>query len=456
MIERLERVDPQSAADDFTAEYVEVTVEEALEDLNSPGAGDFFGRIDTHDAGGETWYIGRRHIEDDAHDPVVVDWRAPIAAPFYRATGADPLGVDLRRRFMLDEGELTAYLDEHLDDPDAADVAGGIPDPVLAEIGAERTGAMREIVATIQAEQDFVIRAPDGAGPRRAGRAGHGQDGGGPAPRRLPPVRAPPPPRPRRRARDRTRTGRSSTTSATSCRRSASAACARRRRSTCACRRSTSPASTTRLRPGPRATRRCSTSCSWRPCSASSRPTEDVVVPIGVRRIVFTGGRDRRVARPRRRRCRAVQPAAPSAAVDRPAGAAPAHRRRRRVERRRAVAQGARRGVADAAADQARRPVAAGAARQEAGVDGGRPAARRRGQLDPQRPAARLRPRRRRRGPGPLGRRPARHRPAQPGGVDDARGRRRPVDDAGRAGALGRRVRLPLDRRQRPSATSPS
>ena len=160
MIERLERVDPQSAADEFTAEYVEVTVEEALEDLHSPGAGDFFGRIDTRDAGGETWYIGRRHIEDDAHDPVVVDWRAPIAAPFYRATGADPLGVDLRRRFMLDEGELTAYLDEHLDDPDAANVAGGIPDPVLAEIGAERTGAMREIVATIQAEQDLVIRAP--------------------------------------------------------------------------------------------------------------------------------------------------------------------------------------------------------------------------------------------------------------------------------------------------------
>ena len=58
------------------------------------------------------------------------------------------------------DGELTAYLDEHLDDPDAADVAGGIPDPVLAEIGATRTGAMREIVATIQAEQDIVIRAP--------------------------------------------------------------------------------------------------------------------------------------------------------------------------------------------------------------------------------------------------------------------------------------------------------
>jgi DNA helicase IV len=161
MIERLERVDPEASADEFTAEYVEVTVWEALESLRSPGAGEFFGRIDTSDHGRpERWYIGRRHIEDDRHDPVVVDWRAPIAAPFYRATAADPLGVDLRRRFTLADGALTAYLDEHLDDPDAADVAGGIPDPVLAEIGAARTGAMREIVATIQAEQDFVIRAP--------------------------------------------------------------------------------------------------------------------------------------------------------------------------------------------------------------------------------------------------------------------------------------------------------
>jgi DNA helicase IV len=95
---------------------------------------------------------------------VVVDWRAPISAPFYRATAIDPLDVAFRRRFTLAEGELTAYLDEHLDDPDVAKrdgaVATGIPDPVLAEIGAARSGAMREIVATIQAEQDIVIRAP--------------------------------------------------------------------------------------------------------------------------------------------------------------------------------------------------------------------------------------------------------------------------------------------------------
>ena len=157
MIERFGAVDPAASADEITAEYVEVTVAEALEDLHSPGAGDFFGRItDEHR---DRWYIGRRHIEDQAHDPVVVDWRAPIAAPFYRATGVDPLGLSQRRRFTMVDGELSAYLDEQLDDPDSM-TATGVPDPVLAEIGAARTGAMREIVATIQAEQDIVIRAP--------------------------------------------------------------------------------------------------------------------------------------------------------------------------------------------------------------------------------------------------------------------------------------------------------
>ncbi|HEY7628718.1 MAG TPA: ATP-binding domain-containing protein [Ilumatobacteraceae bacterium] len=157
MIERFRAVDPSASADEITSEYVEVTVAEALEDLHSPGAGDFFGRItDEHR---ERWYIGRRHIEDQHHDPVVVDWRAPIAAPFYRATGVDPLGLSHRRRFTMVEGDIAAYLDEQLDDPDSL-TATGVPDPVLAEIGAARTGAMREIVATIQAEQDIVIRAP--------------------------------------------------------------------------------------------------------------------------------------------------------------------------------------------------------------------------------------------------------------------------------------------------------
>ncbi len=163
MIERFTQISPESAADEITKEYVEVTVAEALEDLRTPGAGDFFGRITELARGvadGDRWYIGRRHIEDDTHEPVVVDWRAPIAAPFYRATHADPFGLAHRRRFTLADGDLSAYLDEQLDDPDHEAAGSGIPDPVLAEIGAARTGAMREIVATIQAEQDIVIRAP--------------------------------------------------------------------------------------------------------------------------------------------------------------------------------------------------------------------------------------------------------------------------------------------------------
>jgi DNA helicase IV len=154
----LAAIEHHTAADEITQEYVEMTVEEAVVDLRSPGAGDFFGRIDDED--GDRWYVGRRHIEDELHNPLVVDWRAGIAAPFYRATGIDPLGLIFRRRFMMTEGDITSYLDEHLDDADESGVGSGIPDPVLAEIGAARTGAMREIVATIQGEQDVVIRSP--------------------------------------------------------------------------------------------------------------------------------------------------------------------------------------------------------------------------------------------------------------------------------------------------------
>ncbi len=117
-----------------------------------------FGRIDTED--GDRWYIGRRHVEDDAARPVVVDWRAPVAAAFYRATAVDPCGLAFRRRFVIEDRRLTALLDERLDDPDADAVHGGLPDPLLAELERTRSGQMRDIVATIAAEQDEIIRAP--------------------------------------------------------------------------------------------------------------------------------------------------------------------------------------------------------------------------------------------------------------------------------------------------------
>jgi DNA helicase IV len=127
-------------------------------DVDVPGLA--FGRLDGED--GATWYVGRRHVEDERGDPVVVDWRAPVSTPFYRATAADPLDLRRRRRFMMTGRQLDDLFDEVFDDPDSVDAAhhGGIPDPLLAELERSRTGEMRDIVATIAAEQDVVIRAP--------------------------------------------------------------------------------------------------------------------------------------------------------------------------------------------------------------------------------------------------------------------------------------------------------
>ena len=132
----------------------------ALADARGPLT---FGRIDespSFGVPGARHYIGRRHVESATGDPVVVDWRAPVAAAFYRATWADPFGLDRRSRFALDERTLVGTFDEDFTDPDSEGGAGGVPDPLLAELDRARSGAMRDIVATIQAEQDVIIRAP--------------------------------------------------------------------------------------------------------------------------------------------------------------------------------------------------------------------------------------------------------------------------------------------------------
>ena len=80
--------------------------------------------------------------------------------PFYRATVADTMGLSLRRRFLVEGRQIVDILDENLAHPSTVDAGAYVPDPLLAEIGRGRTGAMRDIVATIQAEQDVIIRAP--------------------------------------------------------------------------------------------------------------------------------------------------------------------------------------------------------------------------------------------------------------------------------------------------------
>jgi DNA helicase IV len=146
------------AANEADAEAVKWQLARRLDSLNDDAGSLCFGRIDG--SADERWYIGRRHVEDGAGVPVVVDWRAGVATPFYRATLADPLGLRRRRRFVFAARELHDVFEEDFDDPDSLAGSGGVPDPLLAELGRARTGQMRDIVATIQTEQDAIIRAP--------------------------------------------------------------------------------------------------------------------------------------------------------------------------------------------------------------------------------------------------------------------------------------------------------
>ncbi|MEY2461438.1 MAG: hypothetical protein QOG30_3268, partial [Acidimicrobiaceae bacterium] len=118
------------------------------------------GRLDLVD--GNCLYVGRLAVADEDGDPLVVDWRAPAAEPFYRALPQDPMGVVRRRHFRWRDGELVG-LDDEVFDLSAAGEAGLSlvgEGALLAALDAPRTGRMQDVVATIQAEQDVVIRRP--------------------------------------------------------------------------------------------------------------------------------------------------------------------------------------------------------------------------------------------------------------------------------------------------------
>jgi DNA helicase IV len=136
-----------------------------LADLDIGEAPLVFGRLDMERAGteeGPSWYVGRLAVEDDEHTPLVVDWRAPVAEPFYRATAVEPMGVVRRRHLITRKGREVIGLDDEVFDQDAVEheglhVAG--EGALLAALERNRTGRMGDIVATIQAEQDEAIRA---------------------------------------------------------------------------------------------------------------------------------------------------------------------------------------------------------------------------------------------------------------------------------------------------------
>ena len=176
------------AGDRVSLEYLKADLyhrAEALKDI--PDTPLFFGRLDygagpgpapgisetgistagisppgTSDDGvaGHSFHIGRRHVHDPDGTPAVIDWRAPVSRPFYRASSADPMGLELRRRFGFSGAELTAYEDELFTTDRSAQKTQTGPSRILIdEIERPRSGPMRDIVATIQPDQDDIVRA---------------------------------------------------------------------------------------------------------------------------------------------------------------------------------------------------------------------------------------------------------------------------------------------------------
>ncbi|GGI11323.1 HelD family protein [Isoptericola cucumis] len=134
-----------------------------LQALDTAGHALCFGRIDAAD--GRVLHVGRLGLQDEDGDdggttPLLVDWRADAARPFYAATPVHPLGLRRRRHLTVDGRRVTDVTDEVLDGsaPGPDDVVGD--GPLHAALTARRTGRMREVVATLQSEQDEIVRSP--------------------------------------------------------------------------------------------------------------------------------------------------------------------------------------------------------------------------------------------------------------------------------------------------------
>ncbi|WP_433618901.1 HelD family protein [Dactylosporangium sp. CA-139114] len=143
----------QVAGDPFAAETLGRALARRIADLaDNPDTPLFFGRLDIDE---HRYHVGRRHVTDAVGEPMVLDWRAPLSRKFYQASAADPQDVEVRRRFGFVKGELTSFEDEHLRQGEEHATS----QILLDEIERPRVGPMRDIVATIQPEQDALVRA---------------------------------------------------------------------------------------------------------------------------------------------------------------------------------------------------------------------------------------------------------------------------------------------------------
>lgn len=128
---------------------------ERLAQLRAAERGLCFGRLDLAD--GERHYVGRIGLRSEDHEPLLLDWRAPAARPFYTATAASPEGVRRRRHLHLRGRQVVGLTDEVLS-IDAGAAVGDDDSALLAALAARRSGRMRDVVATIQTDQDRIIR----------------------------------------------------------------------------------------------------------------------------------------------------------------------------------------------------------------------------------------------------------------------------------------------------------
>jgi DNA helicase IV len=151
----------------YEREVIWETVANRLAKLHLGDASLVFGRIDLEPANGEespTFYIGRLAVSDESQEPVVVDWRAPIAEPFYRATGPHPMGL-VRRRHFASRGRTLLDLDDEYFGERAVALASDVPEGIsghgalVTALETARSGRLGDIVGTIQAEQDRIIRS---------------------------------------------------------------------------------------------------------------------------------------------------------------------------------------------------------------------------------------------------------------------------------------------------------
>lgn len=178
---KIRQMNEASTGGTFQARYERNAFDEVLvgrlQQLDLGDAALVFGRIDRLTESPEkfeSFHIGRIAVSDSNREPVVVDWRAPVAEPFYRATGRDSMGLARRRHFAVqgrellgieDElfgaGHLGVGHDEGLDSTQIENVAQLRGHSTLLGVLARgRTGQLGDIVATIQAEQDEIIRSP--------------------------------------------------------------------------------------------------------------------------------------------------------------------------------------------------------------------------------------------------------------------------------------------------------